>query len=74
MMMCYQQQAELALLEQEARLKEAAEARRFAHYRQQRPLPLWTWLHRLWGQQQGGFSQPQPVRKDRIAAMRHQTG
>lgn len=72
-MMSYYQQAELARLQHEARLHEAAQARRFAHLRPQRTLNLSAWARRLWGQRRGWFNQPQPVDKGRIAAMRHQT-
>lgn len=72
-MMSYQQQADLARLKHEARLHEAAQARRFAHLRPQYTLKLSAWVGQLWAQGRGWFSQPQPIRKDRIAAMRHQT-
>lgn len=73
MMMSYQQQADLARLQHEARLQEAAQARRIAHLRQRRPSDGVAWLGRLRTQWRGWFSQPQPVSKDRITAMRHQT-
>lgn len=72
MMMCYQQQAELALLQHKARLQEAAQARRIAHLRPRRTPNLSTWFARLWAQRHAGNNQPQPTRTDRIAAMRHQ--
>lgn len=72
MMMSYYQQAELARLHHEARLHEAAEAQRFAHFRPQRTLNLSAWVGRLWAQGREWFSQPQPARTDRITAIRHQ--
>ncbi|MCE7986469.1 MAG: hypothetical protein DYG89_35305 [Caldilinea sp. CFX5] len=73
MMMSYQQQAELARLQHEARLQEAAQARRIAHLRQRRTVDWAAWLGWLWPQRRGRGSQAQPVRTDRIAAIRHQT-
>lgn len=72
MMMSYQQQADLARLQHEARLQEAAQARRFAHLRPRYIRNLSAWVGRLWAHGRGQFHQPQPERTDRIAAMRHQ--
>jgi hypothetical protein len=72
MMMSYQQQAELALLQHEERLQEAAQTRRLAHLRQRHTIDWSAWVSWLWTQGRGWFSRPQPIRKDQIAAMRHQ--
>ena len=72
-MMSYQQQAELARLQHEARLAAAAQERRFAHLRQRPTLPLATWLHWLGEQRRTWFAPSRLSTGDRIAAVRHQT-
>lgn len=69
-MTSYQQQAELARLQHEARLQQAEEARRFAYLRQRPAFHLPAWLHRLGQQVRVWFAAPPTVASDGMAAVR----
>lgn len=69
-MTSYQQQAELARLQHEARLQQAEAARRFAHLRQRPAFHLPVWLHRLGQQVRVWFDAPSAVTRDDMAAVR----